>query len=210
MSTPPPLHSPSPPTTFRCPSSVWRPTKSSHRSVRERAGAQLSPFSTKHTGKASCRRLGNVNRTSFTLVNTSSTTGPPRPCNFDRRARRTAVCAWVPLNASSPATRAPVFGLLDTAMSPPANVDSPVQRHHPAYRRLLLVQGLTIVFGRSEKIPRTLHFLDSVQFASWTTPDRSSSRSFPLGMLRLLEPFAARGVCKCTKKAPSCVVLCAT
>ena len=37
--------------------------------------------------------------------------------NVDRRTGRTAVCAWVPLNASSPAIRVPIFCLLDTATS---------------------------------------------------------------------------------------------
>ena len=36
-------------------------------------------------------RLENVNRTTFTLVNTSSTTGSVRPCIFGRRTGRTVV-----------------------------------------------------------------------------------------------------------------------
>ena len=43
-------------------------------------------------------------------------TGPARPCNFDRRTGYTAVCTWVSLNASSPATRALFSCLPDTAI----------------------------------------------------------------------------------------------
>ena len=73
------------------------------------ARAEPSLFATTHTGKAFCGHPSIANRISSTLANTSSNTGPARPCNSDRRIRCTVVCAWVPLNASLPATRAPRF-----------------------------------------------------------------------------------------------------
>ena len=56
------------------------------------------------------------------------------------------------------------------------------------------------------KVPRTLQ-LDSMRFAFWTTPARSSLRYLLLGTLRLLELFAIRGVYWCIKEALSYVVL---
>ena len=124
------------------------------------AGAESSPFSTKHTAKASCGRLGNVNWTSFTLANTSSTTGSARLCNSGRRTGCTVVCAWVPLNASSPATAAPLFCLLDTATSTSkrglAGTVAP-----PCLPAPTCGTRVNITFGDSEIVPRTFQLVDN-------------------------------------------------
>lgn len=48
------------------------------------AGVESLPFCTINNGKASCGHRGNANRTSCTLANASSNTGPVRSCNLDR------------------------------------------------------------------------------------------------------------------------------
>ena len=103
--------------------------------------------------------LGNANRTSFPLTNTFSNTGAARPCNLDRRTGCTAVCAWVPLNATSPAMRGPfTASRIQLRQSP--NVDSLVQWHLPARQCLYLAHG-----SRSSLVSRK-HF--RAHSNSWT------------------------------------------
>ena len=63
------------------------------------------------------------------------------PLQVDRRTGCTAICAWVPLNASSPATRVTVSCLSDTTtVRKSPNVGPSIPGHYPARRRPLLVQ----------------------------------------------------------------------
>ena len=108
---------------------------SSHRSVRGRGGA--TPFSTKHTGKASCVHPENANRTSST--NTSSNTGPARPCNLDRRSGCTAYTRGCRSTRACPRQRRPL---------PPSGYSYVSHQKWarrfsgtPARRRLLLVHA---------------------------------------------------------------------
>ena len=120
------------------------------------AGAEPSPVSTKHTGKASCGHPGNAKR------HTSSNTGPARPYNLDRKIGCTAACAWMPLNANSSVPRAPVSCLPDIAKS----ITTRGAADSVASSRLSARTSGTrvdIIFGGSGKFPHTLQLPDSRQ-----------------------------------------------
>ena len=86
----------------------------SHRSVPGRGGAIAVLYETRWKGlpRPSWEREADLLHARQHILEYSGST---RPCNLDRQTGYTAACAWVPLNTSSPAPRAPASCLLDIA-----------------------------------------------------------------------------------------------
>ena len=133
---------------------------SSHRSVRGRGGVIAVLYQTNWKGL-----LRPILGTRIGPPSLSPThpriLGRCAPAAYGRRTGCTAVCAWVPSNVNSPATRAPVSCLTDTATSitkrglagsvAPSCLSAPTSG-----------KRVKIIFGGSEKIPCTLQLPDTL------------------------------------------------
>ena len=153
----------------------------------------------KHTARAfcvkeGCGHPGSANRTSFTVASTSSSIGPARPCDLDRR---TAILPCVRGCRSKRARQGRLFFFVSwIQLREPRNGDPPVQWAPSCLSALTSGTRVNDVSGRSAKLPLTLQFLDSTWFDSWMTPDPSSLRCLLLGILRLLESLLVRGIAR--------------
>ena len=196
LSSTPPLPSTSPPTTVSWPLSVSRSTTFPDIGPYE-AGAESSPFSIKNTRKASSGHLGNVNRTSSPLANTSSATESARPCNCNQANR-----AYPRIHVG--AARRELARDKGARFLPPrySCIDQQTWTHR--FSSTILPIGAHSWYKGQDH----LWWLGNIS-AHTSTPgqymigflDQPSSRYLPIGILRLLEPFTGRDFCMYTKEA---------
>lgn len=175
---------------------VWRSTNSPVTGPWE-DGAESPPFSTKHTGKPSCGDPGNANLTSFTLANVFSNTGQVRHRSLQqgnlvyRRMRmgvaqhelaRDKGSRFLPRVYSYTNRRTLSRRFIGTILPVGVYVCS---NRHIHLRRLRKPSANTLTPAQY-----VLLFLDNPGSVKLTL---SSARH-----IKLLEPYAAGGVYKCT------------